>query len=262
MSELTDTEVVNRLLQEWSQGDSEALDRLIPLVFDDLREMARRHFQVERADHALQPTVLVNEVYLRLSRRHQVQWETREQFFAFAATLMKRILIEADKARKAGRWGDNVAPLPLDEAIGVADTNGRIDIEALDQALERLREIDPRQAQIVDLRYFLGLTNEEIATHLDLSVTTVKRELQLTRLWLRSAVMAVAVHEAAAHFPQLLERAHAGETVVISKSGRPYARLGPPEPPRRLRRPGLLVGEVDESFFDPLPEDELGAWER
>ncbi len=185
MSQTTDPEEVTRLLQEWSRGEAGALDRLIPLVLEDLRQMARRHFQSERDNHTLQPTALVNEVYLRLCRQRQVQWEKREQFFAFAATLMRRILIDAAKARKAGRRGSGMAHLPLDEAIGVADTNGGIDVEALDQALDRLKAIDPRQAQIVELRYFLGLTNEEIAQHLGISVSTVKREWQIAKIWLR-----------------------------------------------------------------------------
>jgi RNA polymerase sigma factor (TIGR02999 family) len=192
MSKTTDPEKVTRLLQEWSRGEAGALDRLIPLVFDDLRQMARRHFYAEPDDHTLQPTALVNEVYLRLCKQRQVQWEKREQFFAFAATLMRRILIDSAKARKAERRGNGIAPLPLDEAIGVAAVNCQVDIEALDQALVRLKAIDPRQAEIVDLRYFLGLTNEEIAEHLGISVSTVKREWQLAKIWLRHELCGVA----------------------------------------------------------------------
>ncbi len=258
MATTTDPEEVTRVLQEWSRGEAGALDRLIPLVFEDLRQMARRHLQAERADHTLQPTALVNEVYLRLLKRRQVQWEKREQFFAFAAMLMKRILIDAAKAHKAGRRAGDISPLSLDEAIGLADAPGLVDVEALDQALERLKAIDPRQAQIVELRYFLGLTNEEIADVLQIPVSTAKREWQLAKIWLHRTV---SLDEATAHLPQLLDRAHAGEVIVIFKSGQPYARLCPPEPPAQ-RRPGLLSGKVDESFFDPLPEDELGAWER
>lgn len=186
MSQTTDPEEVTRLLHEWSRGEAGALDRLIPLVAEDLRRMARRHFQAERDSHTLQPTALVNEVYLRLCKQRRVQWEKREQFFAFAATLMKRILIDAGKAHKAERRGHGVACLPLDEAIGIAVIDGRsVDVEDLAEALERLKAIDPRQADIVDLRYFVGLTNEQIAEHLGISVSTVKREWQLAKIWLR-----------------------------------------------------------------------------
>ena len=185
MSEPTGPEEVTLLLHAWSRGEDGALDQLIPLVSKDLLLMARRHFQAERADHTLQPTALVNEVYLRLCRQRHVEWEKREQFFTFAATLMRRILIDAAKARKTDRRGRGVAPLPLDEAISVPDPIGSgVDIEALDQALERLKAIDPRQWEIVNLRYFLGLTNEEVAQHLGISVSTVKREWSLARIWL------------------------------------------------------------------------------
>lgn len=174
---------LTRLLQDWSHGNPEALERLLPLVFNDLRQMARRHFAREPSGHTLQPTALVNELFLKLQVQRDVQWENREQFFAVAAMLMRRILVDYAKGRHTQKRGDGVVKVPLEKALDVAEAKS-LDVSALDDALSQLAELDPRQARIVELRFFAGLKHEEIAELLGASVTTVKREWSSARLWL------------------------------------------------------------------------------
>ena len=174
---------VTRLLRQWSQGDAAALDELMPLVFDDLRQIARRQFQAEPTDHTLQPTALVSEVYLRLSGQHSVHWDNRRQFFAFAAMLMRRILVDHAKGRNAAKRGKGLPDLQLDESIAVPGGGG-VDVVALDEALSRLSALDERQGRIVELRSFVGLTNEEIADVLNISLTAVKRDWRSAKIWL------------------------------------------------------------------------------
>ncbi len=174
---------VTRLLKEWSQGDAAALEDLMPVVFDDLRMIARRQFQMEAADHTLQPTALVSEVYLRLCGQRSVHWENRRQFFAFAGMLMRRILVDHAKGRNTAKRGKGLPNLPLDEAM-IAPEQSVVDVVALDEALSRLAAFDERQAKVVELRFFLGLTNEEIAEVLGISLTSVKRDWQTARIWL------------------------------------------------------------------------------
>ncbi|HSK76937.1 MAG TPA: sigma-70 family RNA polymerase sigma factor [Thermoanaerobaculia bacterium] len=175
---------VTELLHDWSQGDPSALEKLIPLVFEDLRQIAARMFRRESDGHTLQPTALVNEVYLRLMDQRKIHWANRQQFFGVAALLMRRILVDYAKGRQAVKRGSGAVKLPLDEALGLAVVQDNVDVIALDEALSRLAEIDPRQGQIVEMRYFTGLSHEEIAEVLGVSVTTVKREWKTARLWL------------------------------------------------------------------------------
>jgi RNA polymerase sigma-70 factor, ECF subfamily len=175
---------VTQLLQEWSRGDASALERIIPLVFEDLRDIASRMFRRESDGHTLQPTALVNEVYLRLMDQRNVHWANREQFFGVAALLMRRILVDYAKGRQAVKRGSGVPKLPLDAAIGVAAIQDNLDMVGLDEALSGLAEIDERQSRIVQMRFFTGLSHEEIAEVLGISVTTVKREWKTARLWL------------------------------------------------------------------------------
>lgn len=174
---------VTHLLQDWSHGDPLALERLMPLVFEDLRQMARRHFARESQGHTLQPTALVSEVFLKLHGQRDVQWQNRDQFFAVAALLMRRILVDYAKGRQTQKRGDGVVKIPLEKALHVAEAQN-LDLVALDDALSRLAKIDPRQSQIVELRFFAGLQQEEIAELLKISVTTVKREWSTAKLWL------------------------------------------------------------------------------
>ena len=176
-------EGVTQLLQDWSHGDGEALDKLIPLVFDDLKRIARRMFQRESDGHTLQPTALVNEVYFRLVDQKKVHWQNREQFFSVAALMMRRILADHAKGRQAAKRGSNVPKVSLTEALHIPDTKDR-NMADLDEALSRLAELDSRQSRIVELRFFMGLGNEEIAEILEISPTTVKREWKTAKLWL------------------------------------------------------------------------------
>ena len=176
-------EDVTTLLKDWSHGDGTALEKLIPLVIDDLRRIAGRMFQRESDGHTLQPTALVNEVYFRLVDQKKVQWQNRDQFFSVAALMMRRVLADYAKGRKAAKRGSNVPKVPLDEALQIPDIKD-VDMEDLDEALSRLAEIDPRQSRIVELRFFMGLGNEEVAEVLGISPTTVKREWRMAKLWL------------------------------------------------------------------------------
>ncbi len=176
-------DAVTQLLQAWSQGDSAALDRLAPLIVEDLRRMARRHLRGDRAAHSLQPTDLVNQVYLRLVDQRHADWQNREHFFAIASRIMRWVLTDRAKAQTAEKRGKDTIKVSLRETLEVAQDQGT-DHSALYEALDRLREIDPRQADIVELHYFFGLEHQEIAEKLDISVTTSKRELRLARAWL------------------------------------------------------------------------------
>ncbi len=174
---------VTKLLRDWNRGDTEALERLIPLVFDDLRQIAGALFQRENEAHTLQPTALVNEVYLRLIKQ-KVEWQNREQFFALAALLMRRILVDYAKQRQTAKRGSGAVKVPLHLLTKIPQVSPDLDFEALDEALTRLEEIDSRQAHIVELRFFVGLRHEEIGELLGISETTVKREWKTARLWL------------------------------------------------------------------------------
>ena len=173
---------VSELLDAWSGGNPQALSHLMPLVVDDLRQVAARYLSGEGPGHTLQPTALVNEVFLRLAGRRTVHWRNRAQFFAVAAEIMRRILVDHARRRRTERHGSGLVRVPLDDAIPLAEDD--IDVVALDEALQHLETLDPRQAKIVELRYFAGLTIEETAEILDVSPMTVKREWKTARLWL------------------------------------------------------------------------------
>jgi RNA polymerase sigma factor (TIGR02999 family) len=174
---------ITKILQDWSEGNPSALERLIPLVFEDLRQMAGRLFQRESDGHTLQPTALVNEVYLRLMGQRKINWQNREQFLGVAGLLMRRILVDYAKGRQTVKRGSGAPKVPLDETIAVPEMRD-LDVVALDEALSRLAEVDPRQGRIVEMRFFMGLSHEEIAEVLEVSVTTVKRDWKMARLWL------------------------------------------------------------------------------
>lgn len=174
---------ITRLLEGWSGGDPAAFDRLMPLVFDELRGLARAQFARERGNHTLQPTALVHEVYLRLVDRRSVSWQSRAQFLNFAAAMMRRILVDHARIRKAGKRGGDQMTVVFDEALDLpADL--RPDLVAIDDALLALAAFDARQARIVELRFFGGLTVEEIALALGVSARTIHREWKIARLWL------------------------------------------------------------------------------
>jgi RNA polymerase sigma factor (TIGR02999 family) len=176
-------EDITALLRAWSCGEGQALDELIPLVYEDLRRIARSQFSREPPEHTLEPTALVSEVYLRLSGQRSVVFENRGQFFAFAAMLMRRILVDHAKGRKASKRGSGLSELPLSAAYEVPIAGG-VDVLALDDALSRLSNIDERMGRIVELRFFVGLTSEEIAELLGVSLTSVKRDWKTAKMWL------------------------------------------------------------------------------
>lgn len=175
---------VTLLLREWSEGDAGALERLIPLVYNELQRLARAHLRDERAGHTLQPTALVHEAYLRLVDQRRVNWQNRGHFFSVAAQMMRRILVDHARARLTKKRGHGVRTIGLDEAIPVS-TEADAALVSLDDALAGLKDLDPRQCRVVELRYFAGLTLEETAEALAVSTATVKREWTLAKAWLR-----------------------------------------------------------------------------
>lgn len=174
---------VTQLLERWSAGESEALAELMPLVLDDLREIAAKCLARESPGHTLQPTALVNEVYLRLVGRRTVSWRNKAQFFGFLAGMMRRILVDHARNRQTAKRGSGAVRISLDETIRLPEADDP-DLLALDDALTSLAEVDPRQSRIVELRYFAGLTIDEIAEVEGISPTTVKREWTTAKLWL------------------------------------------------------------------------------
>ncbi|MDX2031238.1 MAG: sigma-70 family RNA polymerase sigma factor [Blastocatellia bacterium] len=174
---------ITQLLLNWRAGDRDALNQLLPLVYDELRRQAARYLRRERPDHTLQATALVHETYLQLVDQSQVNWQNRAHFFGAAAQAMRRILVDSARAHQAEKRGGGEAPLPLDEAIGVSDKR-TAEVIALDDALQTLAQMDPRQCRVVELRYFGGLSIEETAEALGLSPATVKREWNAAKVWL------------------------------------------------------------------------------
>ncbi len=175
---------VTRLLVAWRGGDTAALDRLLPVVYAELRRVAHRYMRDERPDHPLQTTALVHEAYLRLVDVTGVDWQSRNHFFAVSAQMMRRILVEAARRRNTDKRGGDASHVALDEAMLPA-ANRRADLVALDEALEELAALDARKARVVELRYFGGLSVEETAAVLGVSTQTVTRDWRMAKLWLQ-----------------------------------------------------------------------------
>ena len=171
------------LILAWGRGDTRAFDQLVPLVNDELRRLAQRYMARERPGHSLQATALVNEAYLRLVEVKSVRWESRAHFFAMAGRLMRRILVDFARARASGKRGRGARKVSLDEALLVSSEPEQ-DLVALDDALARLEAIHPRKGQVVELRFFGGLSVEETAEALRISTDTVKRDWRFAKLWL------------------------------------------------------------------------------
>jgi RNA polymerase sigma factor (TIGR02999 family) len=174
---------VTGLLKAWSGGDQAALERLADQVYDELRRIARRYMRNERAGNTLQTTALVNEVYLRLVDVKNVDWQQRAQFFAIAAQMMRRILVDAARARGSRKRGGGAVKVNVDEALVVSPERDS-SLVALDEALEAFTKLAPRQAKVVELRYFGGLSEEETAEVLRISVRTVRRDWDFSKSWL------------------------------------------------------------------------------
>jgi RNA polymerase sigma factor (TIGR02999 family) len=176
-------EELTRLLQAWGNGDKEALDSLMPLVYEELRRLAHRYMRAERAGHTLQTSALVNEAYLRLVNVKDVSWQGRAHFFAISAQLMRRILVDFARSRHYAKRGGGAQRVSLDEALIISDRSYE-DVLALDEALSSLASMDGRKSQVVELRFFGGLSVEETAEALKVSPETVLRDWRLAKVWL------------------------------------------------------------------------------
>jgi len=182
------TNEVTQILQNLKEGKGEASEKLLPLVYDELRRLASRYMRRERPDHTLQATALVHEAYLRLIDQTQADWKDRAHFFGIAARLMRQILVDHAREHNAQKRGGDVTKLSIDEAISFANKND-FDLVMLDDALKTLASFDPQQSRIVELRFFAGLTIEETAEVIGISSSTVKREWGLAKAWLRREVV-------------------------------------------------------------------------
>jgi RNA polymerase sigma factor (TIGR02999 family) len=180
---------VTKLLAELSQGKDEAASRLIPLVYSELRKLAAGYMRRERCDHTLQPTALVHEAYMKLLQQRSIEWQSRAHFYGIAAQIMRRILVDHARAHLREKRGSGQRPVVLDETVMFAPEHSR-DLLKLDEALERLGELDPRQSKIVELRFFAGLTVEETAELLEISPKTVKRDWSMAKAWLHGELKA------------------------------------------------------------------------
>lgn len=178
---------VTQLLVAWSNGDSSARDALMPLVHDELRRLAHRYMGRERGNHTLQTSALVNEAYLRLIDQKDVHWQNRAHFFGIAARIMRRILVDYARKRGFAKRGGNLQPVPLDEAMIVSPERAA-EVVALDDALNNLAELDQRKSQIIELRFFGGLSIEETAEVLGVSAGTVMRDWTFAKAWLRREI--------------------------------------------------------------------------
>jgi len=178
------SEPITQLLQQWRSGNREALGRLTPIVYDELRRLARRSMKGERAGHTLQPTALVHEAYVRLAGA-EIDWRNRAHFFAVAARLMRRILVDHARGSHRARRGGGLERVTLTDALGVGGGREDLDLVALDEALRRLAAQDERKAAIVELHFFGGLDYDELAETVGVSAATVDRDLRLAKAWLR-----------------------------------------------------------------------------
>ena len=178
---------ITQLLDQIRAGKRDAEDKLIPLVYDELKRLAAHYLRGERRDHTLQPTALVHEAYLRLTRLTDLDWRSRSHFFAIAATVMRRILVDHARAQRANKRDGLRDAVSLDEALVVSPEKSS-ELVALDEALERLAKLDARQSKIVELRYFGGLSEEETGEVLGISSRTVKRDWRVAKAWLYNEV--------------------------------------------------------------------------
>lgn len=184
---MTDSHLLTGLLTRWAAGDRAALDELTPAVYDELRRLARGQLRGERAGHTLDPTALVHEAFLRLGDYDRISWQDRAHFFSIASMTMRRVLVDYARRRRAAKRGGSAVAVTLAESRTPGDSVD-VDLIALDEALSQLGQQDPRQCRVVEMRYFGGLTHEEIAEMLDVSLATVNRDWRVAKLWLRRAL--------------------------------------------------------------------------
>ena len=186
---------VTRLLLDWNNGDRAALDQLVPLVYDELRRLAHHYMRQEREGHTLQTTALVNEAYVRLIDQNSVHWQGRAHFFAIAAQMMRRILVDYARSRRYAKRGGEARQVSFDESAIVSPEKGA-ELVAVDEALTDLAERDARKSKIVELRFFGGLNIEETAEVMGISPTTVQREWRSAKAWLYQAIRQGTINEA------------------------------------------------------------------
>ncbi|MDQ3747741.1 MAG: sigma-70 family RNA polymerase sigma factor [Acidobacteriota bacterium] len=179
---------ITRLLNQWSNGDAEVIDDLMPLVYVELRRQASGYLRRERSNHTLQPTALINEAYLKLIDQRDVKWQNRAHFFAIAAQAMRRILVDYARERHREKRGGAAENLPLDEALTIVSQEKSVDLVALDEALNKLAKFDERQAKVVELRYFSGLSIDETAEVLNVSNVTIRRDWNMAKAWLHQEI--------------------------------------------------------------------------
>ena len=179
---------ITQLLRDWSEGNQAALDELMPLVYDELRRQASRYLRKERQGHTLQTTALIHEAYLKLAGESEIEWQNRNHFFAIASTAMRRILVDHARTRHREKRGGNADDIQLDDALMIGAEQRSVDLVALDEALVRLERLDRRQAKVVELRFFSGLTNEETADVLGVSNATVRNDWAMAKAWLHGQV--------------------------------------------------------------------------
>ena len=177
-------EDITQILQQWSDGDANAVERLFPFVYDELRRLARNYLAKERAGHTLQPTALVHEAYLRLINQDRTTWQSRVHFYAVAANMMRRILVNHARDRRAQKRGGDFQIVSLNENLDAAGEN-TLDVVRLDEALQNLEKFDERKSRVVELRFFGGLTEKEISTILEVSEKTVRRDWTMAKMWLQ-----------------------------------------------------------------------------
>jgi RNA polymerase sigma-70 factor (ECF subfamily) len=174
---------ITLMLREWSSGDASAAERLTPVIYSELHKLAEAYVRGERAGHTLQPTALIHEAYLRLVNQGQPDWDSRTHFFRFAAHIMRQILVDYARARNSAKRGGGCEHLTLTE-VSTGNAGRSVDLLALDEALDRLTVLDERRARVLELRYFGGLTELEVAESLHLSVATVRRDVRVAEAWL------------------------------------------------------------------------------
>ena len=179
---------VTEALARWSDGEPEAAERLLPVVYDELQKLARGHMQRERPGHTLEPTALVHEAYLRLAHQVPPQWKDRVHFYGIVSRVMRQVLVDHARRHAAGKRGGEALRVSFDEGAQIADPRGGTDLLLLDDALVRLAELDPRKARIVELRFFGGLTIDECARLLELSAPTIVNETRIARAWLHKEI--------------------------------------------------------------------------
>lgn len=175
---------ITRMLKDWSDGNDQILDRLLPFVYDELHRQASRFMRRERPDHTFQTTDLIQEVYFKLIDQNQVDWQNRAHFYAIAAQAMRRILVDYARTKNRQKRGGRQKPQSLDQVIKIPAQEKGIDLVALDEALDRLAEFDQRQAKVVELKYFSGMTETETAEVLGISPATVARDWNIAKAWL------------------------------------------------------------------------------